>query len=42
MRHEPRAHDDVLIDAYARISASLRLYDFDRDDFHAWTVVSGA
>jgi len=33
-------HGDVLIGEYARIIASLRLYDSDRDDFHASTVVS--
>ena len=27
---------------YARVSASLRLYECDRDDFHASTVVSEA
>jgi len=41
MRHEENARGDVRIGAYARISASLRLYEFDRDDFHASTFVSG-
>jgi len=41
MRHEKNARGDVRIGAYARISASLRLYEFDRDDCHASTFVSG-
>jgi hypothetical protein len=40
MRHDPRVHGDVLASEYARISALLRLYDFDRDDSHVSTVVS--
>jgi hypothetical protein len=40
MRHEPRARGDVLMGAYARIGASSRLYDSDRDDFHGATVLS--